>query len=117
MRGRAALTASVVLVAGVAVALAGCSGNAKPKPTAGPADQQAAAHRCPATSPAGDPPVAGRDFNYGTRSLAVLLWPNGTLVAGRLPDGSAYAEIGPDGAVTAKQRAAGKSAVASRAPG
>jgi hypothetical protein len=36
------------------------------------------------------------------RALAVVLWPKGRLLAGRLPDGSSYAEIEPDGSISAK---------------
>jgi hypothetical protein len=46
--------------------------------------------------------VSGEGFNHGNESLAVALWPHGTLVAGDLPDGSRYAEIKPDGSIEAK---------------
>jgi hypothetical protein len=54
------------------------------------------------TSPDGDAPFAGEGFDYGNRALGVALWPRGKLVAGRLPDGSSFAEIGPDGSIAAK---------------
>jgi hypothetical protein len=61
-----------------------------------------AAQPCPVTSPGSKVPATSGDFNYGNGSLAVLLWPKGRLVAGRLPDGSSYAETRPDGSIVAK---------------
>src|SRR5215216_6858798 len=55
---------------------------------------------CPVTLPGGDVPAD--DFNYGNGSIGVALWPKGRLVAGELPDGSAWAEIAPDGSIYAK---------------
>jgi hypothetical protein len=55
---------------------------------------------CPVTLPSRDFRRDG--FNHGDRFLAVALWPKGRLVAGPLADGSSYAEVNPDGSVTAK---------------
>jgi hypothetical protein len=40
--------------------------------------------------------------NYGTANLRVQLWPHGTLVAGRFPDGGSMAAIRRDGSISAK---------------
>jgi len=57
---------------------------------------------CPVTVPGGELPLPEPDFNYGDRSLAASIWPEGRLVAGTLPDGSAWAEINADGSIYAK---------------
>jgi hypothetical protein len=42
-------------------------------------------------------------FNYGRANLRVqLYWPNGTLVAGPLPDGGSYATVNSNGSISAK---------------
>jgi hypothetical protein len=84
----------------VVVALAGCGGHASPQPvsTSTPAAARAAGG-CPVTAPDG---AAPKGFDYGDDALAVVLWPRGRLVAGRLPDGSSYAEIKRDGSIVAK---------------
>jgi hypothetical protein len=41
-------------------------------------------------------------FNYGNASLRANIWPHGTLPAGTLPDGSAWATINADGSISAK---------------
>jgi hypothetical protein len=46
--------------------------------------------------------AGARNFNYGNALLRVRLWPNGTLVAGRLPDGGFFATINADGSISAK---------------
>jgi hypothetical protein len=62
--------------------------------------------------PAGTP----KGFDYGEGGLAVVLWPGGRLVAGRLPDGSSMADVKPDGSLVAKlgwwRAAAGKLVIA-----
>jgi hypothetical protein len=95
------------VVAIAAVALAACGGSeTKGTAAASDAPESVRASRvdrpCAVTAPSGKVPVAGHGFNYGNRSLAVALWPNGELIAGRLADGSAYAEIKPDGSIVAK---------------
>jgi hypothetical protein len=64
------------------------------------------------TAPHGDAPAG---FDYRENGLAVVLWPRGRLVAGRLPDGGSYADIEPDGSIVAKlgwwRGAAGKLAI------
>jgi hypothetical protein len=89
-----------VLASFVAViaALSGCGG--KPAPAA-PDATAAASSRCAVTAPGGRVP-ADEGFDFGNGSLAVALWPDGTLVAGRLPDGGSYAEIAADGSIEAK---------------
>ena len=57
---------------------------------------------CPVTLPGGDLPAAAEEFNYGTGQMAVVLWPRGTLLAGRLPDGGSFAEVRKDGSIAAK---------------
>jgi hypothetical protein len=78
-------------------ALTGCSGA---KPASAPAPNLTGA--CPVTPPGGDLRFGDGGFNYGNDSLGVALWPNGKLVAGRLPDGGSYAEVKPDGSIRAK---------------
>jgi hypothetical protein len=41
-------------------------------------------------------------FNYGDEHLRTLLWPHGTLRAGRLPNGGSYATVKADGSIWAK---------------
>lgn len=90
-----------------AVTLASCGESAVPgempasrgtEPLRGPQ----VAGRCPVTSPNRKGPAAREGFNHANRSLAVALWPKGKLVAGRLPDGSGYADVRPDGSIVAK---------------
>jgi hypothetical protein len=64
-------------------------------------------HSCQVTiPPRATPPNAGATrvaFNYGGPNLRVQLsWPNGTLVAGLLPDGGSYATVDPDGSISTK---------------
>jgi hypothetical protein len=94
MRTRASAKRMLAAAAALTAALTGCA--------RGGAGVTNAADACPVTSPGGRVPASGGDFNHGNGSLAVALWPKGRLVAGRLPDGSSYAEIRPDGAVAAK---------------
>ena len=101
-----ALGCSVVATA--AVTLAACGGSETrdhvPGSAGGPKPVRAsrAVEPCPVTSPRGKAPASSEGFNYGNRFLSVVLWPRGRLVAGRLPDGSMYAEAKPDGSVEAK---------------
>jgi hypothetical protein len=44
----------------------------------------------------------GAEFDYGNANLRVILWPHGTLIAGRLPDGGSMAAINRDGSISAK---------------
>jgi hypothetical protein len=81
----------------LAAALTGCSGT---KRASAPAPNLT--RPCPVTSPGGDLRFGDGDFNYGNDSLGVALWPNGKLVAGRLPDGGSNAEAKPDGSIRAK---------------
>src|SRR5215218_1142670 len=99
------MTHSVAALA--AVALAACGGSettgmapASRDPRPVPAPDAAA--RCPVTRPRAKVPASSEGFNYGNRSLAVALWPNGKLIAGRLPGGGRYAAIRPDGSIVAK---------------
>lgn len=41
-------------------------------------------------------------FNYGNASLRAHLWPQGTLLAGILPDGGTWATTDRDGSISAK---------------
>ena len=68
--------------------LPACSGMSKPA-------------SCAVTRPMGTASGEQR-LNYGSGPLRVALWPRGKLVAGRLPDGSSYAEVKPDGSIEAK---------------
>jgi hypothetical protein len=45
---------------------------------------------------------ASPNFDYGNDYLRVRLWPHGTLIAGRLPDGGSMAVIRRDGSIDAK---------------
>jgi hypothetical protein len=91
-------------------AITGCANDEQPvsdsdrRPAAvsTPAEVWTAIKDCPVTYPSAEPPVEGEDFNYGNRHLAVFLWPKGRLVADRVPDGSSWAEVGPDGTIAAK---------------
>src|SRR3954454_7849469 len=85
------------VVAIVAAAVVGCGGSesrgdAAPSGEPQPPRADRAAGPCPVTSPSGQAPTSSDGFNYGNRSLAVALWPDGKLFAGRLPDGSSFAE-------------------------
>jgi hypothetical protein len=83
--------------------LADCSGEpSAPVGERAPARWRHAAEPCPVTPPGGRVPATRGDFSRGNGSLAVALWPKGRLVAGRLPDGSSYAEIAADGSIGAK---------------
>jgi hypothetical protein len=90
----------LLVVAFVAVAC-GCGGKPAARPASASATASAlrATSSCPATAPGGNVPAG---FDYGSDSLAVALWPRGKLIAGRLADGSSYAEIEPDGSIRAK---------------
>jgi hypothetical protein len=65
------------------------------------------ARTCPVTIPGraerGGSGFDASNFNYGTDKLRAHLWPRGTLLAGRLPDGGTNATIDPDGSISAKQ--------------
>jgi len=95
----------VLLAIALTVALTG-----RPRePGAAPATKSAQAvepakpfGRCPVTVPRADAPFAAEGFNHGNRSIGVELWPKGRLVAGRLPDGSYFADIARDGSIEAK---------------
>jgi hypothetical protein len=89
----------VLLWALIAITVAGCGGDAAPRPH--PVASRAAGP-CRPTVPDGDVPAAAKGFNHGNGDLAVALWPRGRLVAGRLPDGSSYADVLPDGSIEAK---------------
>jgi hypothetical protein len=80
----------------LAAVLTGCSGQSRSTPAS------SGAGRCPVTLPSGKVRVAGGEVKDGDRSLGVELWPSGELVAGRLPDGSEFAEVKPDGSIEAK---------------
>jgi hypothetical protein len=59
---------------------------------------------CPATVARSTPTLgAPASFDYGSRFIRVRLWPHGTLVAGKLPDGSQTASINRDGSISAKE--------------
>jgi hypothetical protein len=65
-----------------------------------------AVRQCPVTLPQKVPKgvarSGGAEFDYGNASLRVILWPHGTLIAGRLPDGGSMATINRDGSISAK---------------
>ena len=46
---------------------------------------------------------SAESFPFRNRSLGTILWPNGILKVGRLPDGGSYADVRPDGWIYAKQ--------------
>lgn len=103
------MTARMFAPAGLAAALmlAACGGSkaegdGSASHTLNPVRAHGVAGRCPVTAPNGKRPGSDDGFNHGNRSLAVALWPEGRLVAGRLPDGSSYAEIKPNGSIVAK---------------
>jgi hypothetical protein len=48
------------------------------------------------------PKADGSRLGFGNASLRVALWPGGTLRAGILPDGGAYAVINSDGSIFGK---------------
>jgi len=68
--------------------------------SAAPAGRKTLLARCPVTAPNASAPAG--TFNYGNARIRAQIWPHGILVAGRLPDGSAWAEINPDGSIVAK---------------
>jgi hypothetical protein len=84
----------VRLAVGAALVLPGCEADRPGARAAG----------CEVTLPGGALPAAAEDegFNYGNGEMAVLLWPRGTLLAGRRPDGASFAEVGKDGSIAAK---------------
>jgi hypothetical protein len=95
------------VVAIVAAAVVACGGsetrrNVRASAEPQPPHADRASGPCPVTSPRGKAQVSPDGFNHGNRSLAVALWPSGRLVAGRLRDGSSYAETNPDGSIVAK---------------
>jgi hypothetical protein len=59
---------------------------------------------CPVTRPSSSVQVEGRPsgFNYGNDNLGTLLWPHGTLRAGKLANGGSYATVKADGSIYAK---------------
>jgi hypothetical protein len=67
-----------------------------------PAPTARAARACQVTAPGVEVKGTGGGFNHGSEALAVALWPKGTLLAGRLPDGGYYAEVSLDGSIEAK---------------
>jgi hypothetical protein len=83
------------------LALAGCEDDPKPAATAAKAAAPITGP-CPVTVPDADVRTYAGEFNHGDAALAVHLWPKGRLLAGPLPDGSAWAEIRPDGSIYAK---------------
>jgi hypothetical protein len=70
-------------------------------------DSSAAVIACRGTPPnhvASGPPFSRSQFNYGGANLrAHLVWKNGWLKAGILPDGGAMATINDDGSIYTKQ--------------
>jgi hypothetical protein len=105
----AAAQPMLALVA-LTAAVAGCArderpasnSDERPAPVSKATKVWTAMENCPVSYPSAKPPVEGENFNYGNRHLAVFLWPKGRLVGGRLPDGSSWAEIRPDGSIAAK---------------
>jgi hypothetical protein len=75
-------------LAALAMLAAGCAGERR--------------ERCDVTAPRGPIHTAIGGFNYGSRALAVQLWPDGELVAGTLADGSSWARVAADGSIDAK---------------
>jgi hypothetical protein len=59
---------------------------------------------CPVTRPSSSVQVEGipASLNYGNRSLHTILWPHGTLRAGKLANGGSYATVKADGSIYAK---------------
>ena len=101
--------AAIALIAGAiaAVMLAGCGGSGTQGDVSAscelnPVSAPRVTGPCPVTLPNGKGPASSEGLRYGNRSLAVALWAKGRLVAGRLPDGSSYADIKPDGSIVAK---------------
>jgi hypothetical protein len=97
MIGSMHLAGAAVAAMFLSVALAGCSGT--PNAARAPGEDSTTVS-CPVTSPDDTPSRLG--FNYGNDAIRVALWPDGRLIAGRLPDGSSHAEVGPDGSIDAK---------------
>jgi hypothetical protein len=93
---------SRMLMVSVAVVLVLATGVARSEP----ASTSNTRRSCPVTLPNWIvPPNAGfsaAGFNYGNARLRAQLWPHGTLIAGILPDGSAWATINPNGSIDAK---------------
>jgi len=100
----------IVAALALIVVLTGCSGDRDPASAPGTATAETAvaapsatiSGRCPVTLPDSVVRTSSGEFNYGDRSLATSIWPKGRLVAGRLPDGSTWAEIADDGSIEAK---------------
>lgn len=88
-RSAAALLAAIAFGG----ALAGCSSRPNAARLSG---------ACPVTLPGGELPGGAKGFDYGNVSLAVKLWPGGVLRAGRLADGSSFADVEADGSIVAK---------------
>jgi hypothetical protein len=66
---------------------------------------QHVAHACPVTvvSRRTRPPASvPHSLDYGNASIAVRLYPNGHLIAGRLAGGGRWATINPNGSIDAK---------------
>lgn len=104
-RAFAPLALGAGLTAAVMLAACGGSGTQGDAPAAHElkTGRAARAHGpCPVTPPNGKGPASRDGINDGNRSLGVALWPKAMLVAGRLPDGSRYADIKPDGSIVAK---------------
>ena len=87
---------ALLMAAGLLAALSGSAGGAA-----------AAKTSCAVTMPGPARPVEPNDpsagrFNYGNRILRVALWPKGKLIAGPLADGGTWADINPNGSISAK---------------
>jgi hypothetical protein len=69
----------------------------------GPATSAAARGSCTVTRPGADKPgtepFGPGSFNYGSARIRTQIWPNGHLIAGRLPNGGYWATINPDGSI------------------
>jgi hypothetical protein len=109
IRTRTGATAHPVFAVLVLIAaLSGCDGG-EPSPQVSKRTEASAevevfkrVEGCPVTLPNSTPPVRGQDFNYGDRHLAVAFWQRGRLVASRVPDGSSWGVVNPDGSIWAK---------------
>jgi hypothetical protein len=93
MKGLLVARKLALMVAATTV-LVGCSGQAN--------QSSAPPSSCPVTRPNGSSPSKNAGFNHGNGVVWVALWPRGKLLAGPLPDGSSWAEVGPDGSIRAK---------------